>query len=132
MEDGGQADYWQRLRQRSVNRRRVVRGGAAFAAGGIALGLVGCGGSSRTAQRRFVSTGASPAVAAALGPGAGTATPVRAGSLKTGGVIQGVTTDADANLDPVTNTRYLNQQLAGFHYSRLFRFSSGADPNVSL
>src|SRR5206468_2540184 len=48
-----------------------------------------------------------------------------------GGAIQGFNTGA-ASLDPVANTTYRAQWMAGFHYARLFRFNAAEDPKVTL
>jgi peptide/nickel transport system substrate-binding protein len=56
---------------------------------------------------------------------------VPAGNFKTGGTIQAFITGT-GNLDPVANTSYRSQWYAGFHYSRLFRFASSAEPSVAL
>jgi peptide/nickel transport system substrate-binding protein len=149
--------YWGSLQARRINRRRTLAGGATFLTGGIALGLVGCsssnnnsksnannsaatqaatqasGGSPTSAATRAAG-GASPVAGGSPAAGGGAtaaATLVPAGNFKTGGTIQAFITGA-GNLDPVANTSYRSQWYAGFHYSRLFRFASAADPKLAL
>ncbi|HZQ38193.1 MAG TPA: ABC transporter substrate-binding protein [Dehalococcoidia bacterium] len=156
MSDFDRDSYWQRLQQSRANRRRVLAGGATVLTGGIALGLVGCsssnnnsggnaanntaapsaasGAAGTTAPTRAgaAAPGGSPA-ASAGGPAAGAAPTVQAfdSKLKTGGTVQ-IRIVGTANLDPVANTTYRSQWLAGFHYARLFRFAAANDPQVTL
>lgn len=153
MAEFGQDSYW-RPRQRRINRRRVLAGGAAALTGGVALGLLGCGSSNNNSAASKPAAG--PSVAATQAPPAAAATraatatavaaaasatpgaagaaataPQPAGNLKTGGTIQGFNTGV-ASLDPVANTTYRAQWMAGFHYARLLRFNAANDPKVTL
>ncbi|HLZ72360.1 MAG TPA: ABC transporter substrate-binding protein [Dehalococcoidia bacterium] len=148
MSDRYDADaYWPRLAGRRLNRRRLVQGGAA-AAGVAALGLAGCSSNNNkraatTAPAASTSAGtaaasatraaasSSAATAAAAGTPGAAVLPTAQANLKTGGTIQGVIVGT-ANLDPVANTTYRSQWLAGFHYGRLFRFAAAADPQITL
>jgi len=159
MPDFGRENYWQRLQQGRANRRRVLAGGVTVLTGGIALGLVGCGSSNNNSSSNS-SNSSNTAAPSATGAGAsssGSATATRAGTaapggspsasgapagaaptvqafdskLKTGGTIQ-TRIVGTANLDPVSNTTYRSQWLAGFHYARLFRFAAANDANVTL
>jgi peptide/nickel transport system substrate-binding protein len=154
-------NYWSRLAGGRVNRRRLLRGGVAVS-GMAALGLAGCSSSSNnnnntaatvTATKAAASssvpagtpaaTRAATAAAVAGSPAASAATaggspaaaavkaPPPAGNFKTGGTINYVTTGT-TNLDPVENTSFRSQEVAGHTYSRLFRFNSGVDPKTSL
>ncbi len=142
-------NYWRRLARGRVSRRRLVQGGAAVA-GFAALGLAGCSssnnnkGGAATAPPATSAGTAAPATRAATGASpaaAGTAvaggTPAAAAiataqpNLKTGGTVQGVIVGT-ANLDPVANSTYRSQWLAGFHYGRLFRFAADANPQTTL
>ena len=154
MADYGGDNYWQRLAEGRLNRRRMLRGTAAIT-GVAALGLAGCSSSNNnnntkstaptTAATRAATSapvapsGGSPTRAAgspaagAGSPAAGAAAkaPPPAGNFKTGGTINYVTTGT-TNLDPVENTSFRSQELAGHSYSRLFRFNSGPDVNTTL
>jgi peptide/nickel transport system substrate-binding protein len=152
-------NYWQRLSAGRVSRRRALGSGAA---GLGALALAACGGSNNNKSNsnnasnsatqaatqaasaaatsaaagsatKAAASGASPAAGGSPAAGAAGAKPtiVPAGNFKTGGTIQSVIVGT-ANLDPVANTTYRSQELAGHHYSRLFRFASGTDSAVSL
>ncbi|MHB8576104.1 MAG: ABC transporter substrate-binding protein [Dehalococcoidia bacterium] len=135
MADRIEAGYWQRLRQHSLNRRRVLRGGVTFVTGGIALGLFGCGGSSSDSAARSRPADRATAVGAAVTgtaalPAGATAIPAR--DLKTGGTIHVAIQGGSASLDPIASGTFQSQWRASFHYSRLFRFASGLDPQTSL
>jgi peptide/nickel transport system substrate-binding protein len=160
MEDARNNGYWQRLAAGRLRRRRLLAGGATFISGGVALGLVGCSSSNnnnksatnnaaptqaaatRAATAVAPASSAAPAASAAASrtatarpagsPAAASAakTPIQAGNFKTGGTIQGIIVGT-ANLDPVANTTFRSQWLAGFHYGRLFRFNSGPTPDVT-
>jgi peptide/nickel transport system substrate-binding protein len=144
-----QADnYW----QGRVTRRRALGTGAA---GLSALALAACGGSnnknSNNKAATSAATQAASATAAATSAAAASATrsaagsPTAAGSpvaaaagtpgvnssLKTGGTIQ-VVVVVNPPLDPFENSTYSAQYVAGFAYSRLFKFNSAADSKVSL
>jgi peptide/nickel transport system substrate-binding protein len=141
-------NYWWRLTRSRVSRRRLVQGGA-MAAGFAALGLAGCSSSNNnkgaTSAPPATSAGtAAPATRAATAASPATAGTATAGgtpaaaaiataqpNLKTGGTIQGVIVGT-ANLDPVANSTYRSQWLAGFHYGRLFRFAADANPQTTL
>ncbi|GEM_PF-414575 len=157
MSDSSRDNYWLRLQQGRANRRRVLAGSATVLTGGIALGLVGCsssnnnkggntannaaapsvasGGASATsaATRSGTAAAGGSATAAAGSPAAGAAQTIQTfdPKLKTGGTVQ-IRIVGTANLDPVSNTTYRSQWLAGFHYARLFRFAATNDANVTL
>jgi ABC-type transport system substrate-binding protein len=115
------------------------------------VGLAGCGSSKNVNTANTATKAAGIATAARAGtarPGtaatsrSSSPTPAAAGvdaaavptansALKTGGTIQGIIVGT-ANLDPVENTTYRSQWLAGFHYARLFRFATGADPQINI
>lgn len=85
----------------------------------------------RLNRRRFL---ACAAALSAVGAGS-------AGAASTGGVpsAPGGTLNVDiplprpnVSLDPVHSSAYTTQMLAGFVYSRLFRFDSGLDPATTL
>ena len=139
--------YWDRRGRGRLNRRRLL---SALAAGSSAAYLAACSSSASnnnagqattaatSAPRASASAAAAstaPAVAAASGTpaaqaaAASTALP-GAGSFKTGGTIQ-LAYIVVAPLDPYENGTYSTQQLAGFTYSRLFRFNSGPDPLIT-
>ncbi len=143
----GTDNYWLRLAANRLSRRRLMRGGAA-------LGLAGCSSSNNnksaatTAPAAATSAGTAAASATRAAAASGTAAagsataaasgtpgaavlPTAQANLKTGGTIQGVIVGT-ANLDPVANTTYRSQWLAGFHYGRLFRFAASADPQTTL
>jgi peptide/nickel transport system substrate-binding protein len=152
--------YWQWRSADRLNRRRVLAGATTVVAGGVALGLVGCGSSNNNSGKATTNNAATQAAVvpskapnmaanpattapttaatAAGSPSAGTPaaataakTPVQAGTFKPGGTIQAVIVGT-ANLDPVANNTFRTQYLAGFHYGRLFRFNSGPDSKISL
>ncbi|HZQ36689.1 MAG TPA: ABC transporter substrate-binding protein, partial [Dehalococcoidia bacterium] len=133
-------NYWSRLAGGRLSRRRLVQGGAA-AAGIAALGLAGCSSSNTNKGAATSAPPATRAASAASPTAAGTAsaggTPAAAAiataqaSLKTGGTVQAVIVGT-ANLDPVANSTYRSQWLAGFHYGRLFRFAADANPQTTL
>jgi peptide/nickel transport system substrate-binding protein len=140
MSDVQEAGYWQGRTAGRVSRRGVLRAGVTSLAGGAALGLLGCSGSKRTAgTQRPGGTPATPATTPSAGSAATPAprTSLPAGDFKTGGVIQSdlsrAAPDSDS-LDPVAgnNSFFFLQLVSGFHYSRLFRFNSGPDPQTSL
>lgn len=143
-EDGS---YWGRTVRRSISRRAVLRGGV-LAAGGIGLAAAGCGGSNKnngnngpavtsiaTSAGGAAGSTSTPAAAAittsaggtpeAQATAASTALP-QAGNFKIGGTLQ-LSFIVPANLDPYENGTYSTQEVAGFTYSRLFRFNSGPD-----
>ena len=149
-------NYWLGPAGRAVSRRAALRV-SALAAGGIGLTALGCGSSNNnknnannssnsaapsatsaattaaTTAGTAAASAASPAASAAAAAGspaaaAGTALP-GAGSFKSGGTLQ-LAFLVNAPLDPYENGTYSSQEVAGFSYSRLFRFNSGADPAV--
>jgi len=139
MSDVQDAGYRQGRTAGRVSRRGVLRAGVTSLAGGAALGLLGCSGSKGSAgnQRANPTPATTPSARSAAASAPRTSLP--AGDFKTGGVIQGVSSlggalAAGGNLDPVAgDSRSFWPQIAsGFHYSRLFRFNSGPDPQTSL
>jgi peptide/nickel transport system substrate-binding protein len=157
MTDRGDSNsYWARYASGRLNRRRALGAGAA---GLTAFGLAACGGSNnnKTNNSNANSNAAAPAASAsaAASAAAGTATkaagspaagasPVAGGGasaaatapgfdpkLKTGGRIQYYMV-VNPPLDPFENSTYSAQYVAGFAYSRLFKFNSAADSKVSL
>ena len=151
-----QSNYWQRTVRGRVPRRLALRGGA-LAVGGIGLTAIGCSSSnngnngkannsaSAAATRASSATAAGTAAATKAATAAPSGSPAAAGSpsaqaastalpgaqssFKTGGTIQGVYL-VQAPLDPYENGTYSTQTLAGYSYSRLFRFNSGTDPAI--
>ena len=139
MSDVQDAGYWQGRTAGRVSRRGVLRTGATSLAGGAALGLFGCSGSKGTTGNKRANP--TPATTPSAGSAAASAprTSLPAGDFKTGGVIQGVyhvaPLNPNDNLDPVASGSvrfFVPQTFSGFHYSRLFRFNSGPDPQTSL
>jgi peptide/nickel transport system substrate-binding protein len=144
-----QADnYW----QGRVTRRRALGTGAA---GLSALALAACGGSNNknsnnkaatsaatqaaSASAAATSAAAASATRSAAGSPAAAGSPVAAAagtpgvnsSLKTGGTIQ-VVVVVNPPLDPFENSTYSAQDVAGYVYSRLFKFNSGPDSKTTL
>ncbi len=152
MSDFWTGTYWQRVADGRVNRRRMLGAGGA---GMTALFLAACSssnnnkskGANTVAPASATSAGAPSATRAATGgspasaagsatgtPGASAAplsVPTAVSSLKTGGTIQAVTVGTHP-LDPVSITTYRAQWAAGFHYARLFRFATDANPQTTL
>src|SRR5258708_39535654 len=95
--------YWQRLRQARSSRRRVLAGGVTVLTGGIAVGLIGCGSSSKNDNTNSNTGGAatqaattaatatkapsatSGSASSTANPAAGTPAAPWATSAKTGG-----------------------------------------------
>src|SRR5579883_2044874 len=151
---GTDSSYWTHLGASRLRRRRLLQGGAALSSF-TALALLGCSSSNnsnkpttstapaannapRANTAPAVATTARPATAAAGPSSAGTPSaaaqvgPTANPSLKTGGTINGSFVVANVPLNPFANTTYTSQDLVGFVYSRLFKFNSAADPNVTL
>jgi peptide/nickel transport system substrate-binding protein len=153
------SSYWARFATRTLNRRRALGAGAA---GLTALGLAACGSSNNKSSNNSNSTSNTANSAAgtstssttgAATPGAATrasGSPAAGGSpvagaaqagaatapgfdpkQKTGGTIQ-YWMVVNPPLDPYENSTYSAQYVAGFAYSRLFKFNSGPDPKISL
>src|SRR5579875_2995714 len=121
MADVREHSSWQRWRTTRLSRRQALERGAVLITGAAAFGLLaGCSSGSNNKTAQNASAAATPVLA-----------PPAAGAFKTGGTIQAHITGS-APLDPVANTTYRSQWLAGFHYGRLFRFNSGPDPNIGL
>jgi peptide/nickel transport system substrate-binding protein len=147
-------NYWQQPARRAFTRRTALRGGA-LAAGGLGLTAIGCGGSNNNNNKNNSSANSAAPAATSAASAAATSAPSAAspvaggsavavgspaaaaastalpgaGNFKTGGTIQGVFI-VPANLDPYENGTYSTQEIAGFSYSRLFRFNSGPDPAI--
>jgi peptide/nickel transport system substrate-binding protein len=149
------SNYWARFAARRLSRRRALGAGAA---GLAALGLTACGGGNNnknnaanaskaatstsaasasptraatTAASPAPATGGSPAPAGSPAAGAQPQAPGYNPQLKSGGTLQ-VVMVVNPPLDPYENSTYSTQYLAGYGYSRLFRFNSGPDPKISL
>lgn len=134
-------NYWPRTSRR-LSRRTLL---GAIAASGAGIAVAACGGNtakntSSNSKRSssptrvaassvpaVVGTGTAPVATSAAVPTSATAP--AAGSFKTGGTIQ-LSFVVSAPLDPYENATYSCQEVAGFTYSRLFRFSSG--PSASI
>jgi ABC-type transport system substrate-binding protein len=85
----GASNYWGRVTQERVGRRRLLQAGAAFSAGAAALALIGCGGDSGDGD-------------SASGNGAPTGgKPVKGGRLTFSNVGAG----ADSSLNIITANR---------------------------
>ncbi|MGH2587767.1 MAG: ABC transporter substrate-binding protein [Dehalococcoidia bacterium] len=109
-----------RVLRRNVSRRRGIRLGALGVAGTSAW-LVACGGGdSDTAEQ-----GPSGAAGTAAPGTAAAAQPVRGGTISYRII-------GTPPLDPHTNTTFRAQTQAGFVYSRLLKFKTGADPSVAF
>src|SRR5438477_9579368 len=87
MSDSGSDNYWRRLDQRRLDRRRVLAGGATVLTGGIALGLVGCGSSNNNSSKATTNNAATRAAA----PTSGTPGAAATKQANTGGQIGALT-----------------------------------------
>ena len=109
-----QANYWIKLRQTRLSRRRVLAGAAA---GGTSLALAGCSTKSRS--------GAQPPAGSTSGQAA-SQTP------KTGGTFNGSIPVNPATLDPQASKSVPARSPASNVMSRLMRHKSASDPSVAL
>ncbi len=94
--------YWDRITNSRVQRRSLLKSGAALSIGGATLALVGCGGSSSSSPTSTPSSGATPsggATQAASTPAGGT--PKKGGTLTQGNVGAG----ADSSANVITANR---------------------------
>jgi peptide/nickel transport system substrate-binding protein len=108
-------NFWVQAATHRFSRRSVFRAGAAGA--GIAgLAAAGCGSTKKQAAPSSTSSSSSSSGAAS--------------NLKTGGTIQSFYVVPNAPLDPYENATYTTQYLAGYVYSRLFRYKAGTDPSI--
>jgi ABC-type transport system substrate-binding protein len=110
-----------RFAGRRISRRGGLRLGAAGVAGASAW-LIACGGSD--------DDDGAPAAAGTAG-GAATQAAQATGQPKRGGTIN-YRIIGTPPLDPHTNTTFRAQTQAGFVYSRLLKFKTGADPSVAF
>ncbi len=91
------SNYWDRITQERLGRRRLLRSGAALSIGGATLALIGC--SSNDNKSSATSTPGGSATQASGSPSAGT--PKTGGTLTQGNIGAG----ADSNANPVTGNR---------------------------
>lgn len=104
---------------RGPTRRRALGWGAGMI--GVSAFALACGGGKRNDE----TAKQTPAVtAAAAAPSAAPDSP------KPGGTARWRITGTPA-LDPIANTSFRSQQMAGFTHSRLVKFRTGADPGVA-
>ncbi|MHB8578110.1 MAG: ABC transporter substrate-binding protein, partial [Dehalococcoidia bacterium] len=85
MGDRTAGNYWSRLQESRVNRRRALAGGATFVTGGLALGIVGCGSSSNNNSSSKATTNTAATQAATGG------SPAATKQANTGGQIGALT-----------------------------------------
>jgi peptide/nickel transport system substrate-binding protein len=106
-----ESNYWQRLTQSRLSRRRALAGAATVGAGAAMLGVVGCGGDD--------------------GDGNGTARTDRpqdtTSQARAGGEYRIIQTQDPTNFDPNRSTSFTAQGVAAHYYSRLLKFETGPD-----
>lgn len=112
--DGAMSErnFWTRLQQGRLNRRRLIALGASGAGALAAAGLTSCGGPKRTGQGSNAQTA----------PQASNATPRPGGNLS-------IFVQTNYPLDP-QKVSALAQQIPGGAMSRIFQYKTGLDPKV--
>ena len=108
-------NYWTAWRTAALSRRRLLASAGAGAAGLTAVGLAACG--------------SKPNSALPAGSSSPTGNQAQSGSPKAGGNFSSFL-NFNPTLDPQRNSALGQQSISGV-MSRVFRFKTGADPNVS-
>jgi peptide/nickel transport system substrate-binding protein len=143
------SEYWDSLRRRRFSRRTALRGAAITGVGAASIALVGCGDDDddddddggETATATSTAT-AAPATETATEEGTGTATGTATAEptaepteeVQLGGIyhapLVGISTGNPPTLYPFKVSTYLAAIPAGYHYSRLLRYTNivGGDP----
>ncbi len=105
-------------RQRHVSRRRALGLGL----GAVSAAWLAACGTNEGGDRGRATQG--PAATTAAQPAAQPGGPKQGGTART-------RMNGTPPLDPIANTSFRAQQMAGFTYSRLLRFRTGTDPAVA-
>lgn len=113
--------YWDRYWRRNSSRRRFLQGSAGVGIGAASLALVGCGGGDDDDDDLLLPT-ATP-TAGGADP---SATPADFfANAKRGGTYLGDTTGDPPTIDPFAATSFLTKGIAGYTYSRLYKYRTG-------
>jgi peptide/nickel transport system substrate-binding protein len=109
-----QKNYWQRLREARLSRRRALVGAGAVSVGAMALGTVGCGGGGS-------GTGGTAATGSSLLSPSEPSTD----QAKAGGLYKSLTGADVTSFDPLSSQSFTTQVASGYVYSRLLKITPG-------
>jgi peptide/nickel transport system substrate-binding protein len=109
-----ETNYWSKLTQSRLTRRRALAGAATLGAGAAAIGVVGCGGGDD-------GGGGGEQPATSTKPQDTTST------AKAGGVYRIIQSADPVNLDPNRSTSFTAQEIGARVYSRMLKFQTGPD-----
>lgn len=113
--------YWNRYVESRTSRRRALTGAAGIAAGGVALSMIGCGGSDDSKPQE------------SLDPSGLLTFPVdTTAQAKPGGVLKHFDTADVTTFDPIATTSFSAQsRIAAYTYPRMVKFKTGKFPDFA-